>query len=278
MRITGKVQIAIHQLPVALPRMILSVAILVGASQSVTPHYQMQSTITDMTEGPALATTQESSDRDAKPQAYTTMARLEEYLIADKQVEVSLARSAAPAAISGEATVLVLTPRGYETAVTGKNGFVCVVNRAWQAPFSDPEFWNPKLRAPECLNPQAVRSILPMQMKRTELALARKSKDEIMARTKAAFEKKEFGLPEVGAMSYMMSKQQYLADRFGHWHPHLMFYLPGTLKAAEWGANLPKSPVILGPEELPDGTREPVLVFLVPLSRWSDDTPAEAHQ
>jgi hypothetical protein len=50
--------------------------------------------------------------------------------------------------------------RGYETAVKGKNGFVYLVDRAWQAPFADPEFWNPKVRAPVCLNPQAARSVL----------------------------------------------------------------------------------------------------------------------
>jgi hypothetical protein len=64
---------------------------------------------------------------------YPHMAPIEQYLIADRNAEVTLARSAAPAAISGDATVLVLTRRGYETAATGKNGFVCLVDRAWQA-------------------------------------------------------------------------------------------------------------------------------------------------
>jgi hypothetical protein len=212
-----------------------------------------------------------------KAQPYPAMAPIEEYLIADRDAEIALARSAAPVSIAKDATVLVLTRKGYDKAVEGKNGFVCLVDRGWQAPFTDLEFWNPKVRAPTCLNPQAVRSVLPAQMKRTEWALAGVSKDDMMARAKAALDKKEFPPPEVGAMSYMMSKQQHLADRFGHWHPHLMFYLPGTIKGSDWGANLPKSPVLLGPEELPDGTREPVNVFLVPVSHWSDDTPAPAH-
>ena len=214
------------------------------------------------------------TEATAKAQPYPAMAPIEQYLIADRQAEIALARSAAPASIANAATVLVLTPRGYETAVEGKNGFVCLVDRAWQAPFSDPEFWNSKIRAPTCLNPQAVRSVLPIQRKRTELALAGVSKDEIMSRVMSAMEKKEFAPPEIGAMSYMMSKRQYLADRFGHWQPHLMFYLPGTVKGSDWGANLPKSPVMLGPEQLPDGRREPVLVFLVPVGHWSDETPA----
>jgi hypothetical protein len=212
----------------------------------------------------------------AATQAYPKMAPIEQYLM-DRDAEIALARTAAPPSISAGATVLVLTPKGYETAVEGKNGFVCLVDRAWQSSFADAGFWNPKLRAPTCLNPQAARSVLPTQHKRTAMALAGLSKEEIMARTYAAIDKKEIPEPEVGAMSYMMSKQQYLGDQFTHWHPHLMFYLPGKLKAADWGANLQKSPILLGPETMPDGRREPIQVFLVPLTEWSDGSPAESH-
>ena len=225
----------------------------------------------------ALAAPLAAQDQPAAT-AYPKMAPIEQYLIDDRDSEIALARSAAPASIANDATVLVLTRRGYETAVQGKNGFVCLVDRGWQAPFGESEFWNPKVRAPTCLNPQAARSVLPMQHKRTELALAGASKDEIMAQVMAGVEKKQFPPLEIGAMSYMMSKQQYLADRFGHWHPHVMFYLPGTVKGSDWGANLPKSPVMVSPEQLPDGRREPVLVFIVPVGHWSDDTPAPAPE
>jgi hypothetical protein len=46
-----------------------------------------------------------------------------------------------------------------------------------------------------------------------------------------------------GAMCYMLSKQGYLSDRDGHWHPHLMFFFSQTDPAA-LGANLPGSPII----------------------------------
>jgi hypothetical protein len=95
---------------------------------------------------------------DARPKAsYPAMAPLEEYLIADRDAEIALARSAAPAAISKDASVVVLTRKGYQTAVEGKNGFVCLVDRAWSSPFDDPEFWNPKKRGPTCMNAAAVR-------------------------------------------------------------------------------------------------------------------------
>ena len=66
---------------------------------------------------------------------YASMAALDEYLMADRNAEIVLARSAAPDSISRDADVLVLGQHGYETAVKGKNGFVCVVERAWMGPF-----------------------------------------------------------------------------------------------------------------------------------------------
>jgi len=81
---------------------------------------------------------------------YPSMAPLDQYLIADRNAEIVLARTAAPPSISRDAKVMVLGSHGYETAVEGKNGFVCMVERAWMNPFDSPEFWNPKNRSPIC--------------------------------------------------------------------------------------------------------------------------------
>jgi hypothetical protein len=78
----------------------------------------------------------------------------------DRNEEIKLARNAALDSISGHAEVLVLGRHGYETAVQGKNGFVCVVERSWTSAIDDPDFWNPKLRAPICFNAPAARSYL----------------------------------------------------------------------------------------------------------------------
>src|ERR1700723_4571710 len=112
--------------------------------------------------------------------SYPSMAALNQYLMPDRNAEIALARSAAPDSISHDAKVLVLGPHGYETAVDGKNGFVCAVERGWMAPFDNPEFWNPKIRGPLCYNPPAGRSILPMPYKRTEMVLAGQSKAQVM--------------------------------------------------------------------------------------------------
>ena len=108
-----------------------------------------------------------SAPEPLKAEAYPKMAPLEEYLM-DRDAEIALAKSAAPAPISKDATVLVLTKKGYETAIEGKNGFVCMVDRSWTAPFSSPEFWKAKGRSPVCLNAPAARSALPVSIKRTE--------------------------------------------------------------------------------------------------------------
>ncbi|MFZ0480291.1 MAG: hypothetical protein WAL71_14200 [Terriglobales bacterium] len=198
--------------------------------------------------------------------AYPKMAPLEQYLIADGNAEIALARSAAPESISHDAEVLVLGRHGYETAVKGKNGFVCLVERGWTAPIDDPNFWNPKLRGPICLNPAAARSYLPLTIKKTEFILAGQSKAQMFESIKAGLDKKELPTPEVGAMAYMLSKEQYLGDSAQHWHPHLMFFLPQT-DTATWGADLKGSP-IFGEKDPEDRLTE----FFVPVAKWSDGT------
>jgi hypothetical protein len=202
---------------------------------------------------------------------YPDMAALDRYLMPDRNAEIALARSAAPDSISHDAKVLVLGPHGYETAVEGKNGFVCIVERGWMAPFDNPEFWNPKIRGPLCLNPPAVRSILPMTYKRTEMVLAGQSKAQIMEGI-ATFAKKELPPLEPGAFTYMLSKQAYLTDRGDHNMAHLMFYTP-LMDKAVWGADLPKSPIMLNPQFALEG----IDVFLVLTGMWSDGTLAPVN-
>jgi hypothetical protein len=202
---------------------------------------------------------------------YEQMAPLEQYLMPPGS-EIALARSAAPAAISDKATVLTLDSHGYQTAVHGTNGFTCLVERSWMSPFESPGFWNPKMRAPVCYNPAASGSILEYTLRRTKLALTGDSKERILDEVRAALARKEFPLPEPGAMSFMMSKDGYLGDDVGHWHPHLMFHVP-KVAGASWGANLPGSPVVLDDHQVP----EPETVFLVPVSHWSDGTTPAPH-
>jgi hypothetical protein len=202
---------------------------------------------------------------DAK-ELYPNMAPVDQYLMADQASEIALARTAAPDSISRDAEILVLGRQGYGTAVKGKNGFVCIVERSWASPLDDPDFWNPKLRAPLCLNAAAARSYLPRTIKKTELVLAGRTKNQMMDAVVAAIDKKELPAVEPGAMCYMLSKQGYLNDRDGHWHPHLMFFYSQADPAA-WGADLPGSPILAF-----NDTSEHLVTLLIPVREWSDGT------
>ncbi len=203
--------------------------------------------------------------QDAKA-LYPSMAPVDQYLMQDRSAEIALARSAAPESISRDAEVMVLGRHGYETAIKGKNDFVCIVERSWIAPIDDPDFWNPKLRAPICFNAAAARSYLPRVIRKTDLLLAGRPKAQMIETIAAAIDKKELPAMEPGAMCYMLSKQGYLSDSVGHWHPHLMFFVSQSDPAA-WGADLPGSPIIAF-----NDTWERMTTFLVPVRQWSDGT------
>jgi len=218
----------------------------------------------------------------AQSDPYPKMAPVDQYLM-ERNAEIQLARSAAPDSIARDATILVLGRQGFETAVEGKNGFVCIVERGWTAAFDWPEFWNPKVRAAACLNPQAARFILPIDFLRTRMVIAGRSKAEILSAVKAAFEKRQLPDLESGAMCYMMSKSAYLTDQDGHTVPHVMFYTAGV-DAKDWGSGAVGSPVVSSPywfflsnEPTQMKGLPPILVFLVMVSTWSDGTPAGQH-
>ncbi len=198
---------------------------------------------------------------------YPSMAPVEQYRM-DRNAEIALAKSAAPAAIANEAGVEVMGRKGYETAVKGKNGFLCLVARSWTAGIDDPDFWNPKVRAPICFNPPALRTYVPLMRMKTELVLAGKSKEQMFAAIAAALDKKEVSEPERGSMCYMMSKVAYLGDANGNWHPHLMFFLPAT-DSALWGAGVAGSPVMVAQDK-----QDRLTVFFITVGNWSDGTAA----
>jgi hypothetical protein len=198
---------------------------------------------------------------------YPAIAPLGQYLMPES-AEIALARSAAPASISGNAEVMVLRRDGYATAVKGKSGFVCIVERAWGKATDDSEFWNQKMRAPHCFNPQAARTFLRIYLMKTKLVLAGRSKTEIFKATTSALDRKELPPLEPGAMAYMMSKQQYLGDNDMSWHPHVMFFAAGDATKS-WGADRPDSPVMAA-----NDPEERVTILFVLADKWSDGTMA----
>jgi hypothetical protein len=213
-----------------------------------------------------IAGAAQSVSAQATTGPYPAMAPRDQYMMG-KAAEIALARTAASAALANDASVLVLGAHGFETAATGTNRFTCLVERSWDKPFDDPEFWNQKMRGPVCMNEAAVRTVLPMIMERAEWALSGFSKDEMAERSKTSA--KANTPPAMGAMSYMLSKEQYLSDHNGHpWHPHVMFFSPATDGSA-WGADVKGSPVLSGP------LTSQITLFFIPVRKWSDGTLAD---
>jgi hypothetical protein len=210
--------------------------------------------------------------QDAKT-AYPKMAPIDQYLMADREAEIALARSAAPESISRDAEVLVLARHGFETAVKGKNGFVCVVGRSWTSA-ADEDYWDPKVRVPICVNAAGARTYLFRVRKIADLALSGRTLAQVNEITVAALARKELPAMEPGAMCYMMGKQGYGGASAPHWPPHLMFFYSDT-DPAIWGANLPGSPIIAVADPLQHLTQ-----FVIPTQRWSDGTeylPSSTH-
>jgi hypothetical protein len=191
------------------------------------------------------------------------------YLMKDRAAEIALARTAAPASITGKATILVLTPKGYVEAVHGTNGFTCGVMRSFTGDPTDKGFWNPRTTAPLCYNPPATRSILPNTLVKTNWAISGATTADLESRIKKAYAEKRFGMPAPGSMAYMLSPKQHLNDTAEpHWMPHLMFFYDRSVTAPAFGAGDEKDPMIAGN---PDA---PVQTFLIPTRAWSDGTPA----
>ena len=154
-----------------------------------------------------------------------TYAPFSEYAMAP-QSETALARSAAPASISTHATIEVLTPKGYEVASKGDNGFLCMVLRSWIAA-PDPIITRyAQIRGPACFDPIAARSVVPVEELKAHLGLAGKSPEEIAQQVAIQYGLGKLPKMESVAFAYMWSANQNVDPKGGAWHPHMMVYAP----------------------------------------------------
>lgn len=203
----------------------------------------------------------------AGPVAYPRMAPIGQYTIAGRAAEIAFARTAAPPSVSAHARILVLGEHGYETGAAGDNGFVCLVTRSWDEGFGAAEFWNPKIRSPECFNPPAARTVLPRYLERTKWVLAGESPARMRARVQAASAAGKLPKPAPGSFCYMESRDGYTDDRAaGPWYPHLMFF-QGPTAPGQWGANLPDTPIVAD-----SSSYRGLTYFLVIVPWWSNGT------
>jgi hypothetical protein len=191
------------------------------------------------------------------------MKSLDEYLI-DEALEIALALSAAPAHVSGNATVLVLRADGYHEVRLGTNGFTCLVERSWSSPIGPHrDFFNPKLRAPICYNEEGSRTILGDYMRRTELAMAGRSIGEVKEAIETDVGTGRLRAPGGVALSYMMSAGQLLGTNTGRFVPHIMFYIPyATNEQLGHGPNTECHACIF------EHAGGPLASIIVPVAEW----------
>jgi len=148
-----------------------------------------------------------------------------EFLL-DRDREIALARSAAPERVSEDATIMVLGENGYETVIEGTNSFVCIVMRSWGNPTHNHAYlYDPNLIVPECLDENAVKTILPMQLYRAELGTKMTPPADIEAAVMKGFRSGRFQRTETVSFSYMLSAGMMFGN--GNQGPaHIMIYLP----------------------------------------------------
>jgi hypothetical protein len=133
--------------------------------------------------------------------------------------EIALARSAAPAAVSDSARVLVWNGTDFDIAVEGSSGVSCYVARSW-----------PDSIEPHCFDAEGSRTILQVHLMQMKLRHQGKSTEQINAAVAEGLRSGTLQLPGRPVMSYMMSAgQQLIGDdgrSVGSWRPHLMIYYP----------------------------------------------------
>lgn len=148
-------------------------------------------------------------------------------------VEIPLARSAAPAALSDGADVWVLRRGGHVKVVEGTNGAACMVARD-----------HPDSLYPICYDAAASATVMQAELYAQRLRERGVWGDSLRAEVGAAFERGELRPPTTLAVVYMMSPFQVLyagedGRRVGAWHPHLMIHGPGVTPTGIGFAGLP---------------------------------------
>lgn len=145
------------------------------------------------------------------------LAQTPDYPQLTREEELRLAMSAGPLTVSQQADVYVMGSQGFERAISGSNGWACIVVRVAA---------NKQNVAPHCLNPDAVKSVLPAFLVEAKLQARGLDAAAIDAELRRQFESKELALPSGPAYAYMMSEGQRLGPSNGAFRPHFMLYMP----------------------------------------------------
>lgn len=137
--------------------------------------------------------------------------------------ELRLALSAGPPAVAQRADVYVMGQSGFEKALSGSNGWACLVVRSAS---------NLKQLAPHCLNPQAEQTVLPAFLLEGRLQAQGLDAETINDQMLKQFKSGALPTPSGPAYAWMLSKGQRLTADGGNFKPHFMLYLPYATNAS----------------------------------------------
>lgn len=154
------------------------------------------------------------------PAGLTAQTRSVDYIRLPEAEEIALARSAAPDAVSANATIWVLRDGAYQIAVEGEGANHCFVARSM-----------PLSLEPACYDEEGAATVLRWEFEYFRLRMSGASNEEREAALARAIGSGDIPLPRRPTMSYMMSSGQQLYDpesgrSAGSWRPHIMLYVP----------------------------------------------------
>ena len=138
--------------------------------------------------------------------------------------EITMALSAAPAALREGAGVYALDTTGFVKVRDSKNGFTCIVNRD-----------HPLSLKPTCYDAEGTATILPKVVQVGAWMMAGKSLAEIDQLVAEGFKSGRFIAPRRPGVAYMLSGDIRNVNRktgdVSSFPPHVMFYAPNLTNA-----------------------------------------------
>jgi hypothetical protein len=166
-----------------------------------------------------------------------------------RDMQVRIARLAAPKEVSEHANIYVLGERGLILAEKGDNGFSCLIERETRDTME-----------PECYDAEGSRTTLQVRIYEEQQRANQMSDQEIERSIRAGYKSGKFKAPSKPGIVYMLSDYNYVLNpetkTIIHFPGHLMFYAPyATEKTVGSGEG---APYIVHPGE-PDA-----LIIVVP--------------
>jgi hypothetical protein len=135
------------------------------------------------------------------------------------EVQIRIAKLAAPPAVSDHANIYVLGAQGYELVKQGDNGFSCLVERE-----------KTNTMEPECYDAEGSDTTFKVRLFVEHQRASGISDQEIERSVKAGYTSGQFKPPSKAGIVYMLSDYNYVLNpetgKIIHFPGHLMFYAP----------------------------------------------------